>query len=218
MKKIIIILTFAVCMLLLIGEGAQADILDLGGSFSYPIYSIVNGGATSFGGGSVDPSYLEGNALQYVYCIDIDHLVYVPGSYEQTAVNNAANIHGSPVNNAGEVAWLLATYGAPGQGYVAQALQAAIWTVINGYDVYHLDTTNSPANVTALYNTMLENVVGHTGLISDFFWISPGHNDSNVVYQGLVAYSPVPISPTAYLLFTGLVGLYGIPRRFKVKQ
>jgi hypothetical protein len=47
MRKVVF---FTVCMLFLLAGGAQASYLYLGGSFSQPIYSIVNGKQTTEGG------------------------------------------------------------------------------------------------------------------------------------------------------------------------
>jgi hypothetical protein len=204
LKKSLIIMTVAVCMLLMIAEGAQAALLNLGGNYSH-IPSIVNNVAKTVGGGSIEPSSLDGIALEYVYCLDLFTYVYVPGVYNDTDVNNAGMIYGNPLNNAGEVAWLLANYGTSGQGDEAKALQAAIWNVIFGYDVYHLDAANNNSNVVNLYNTMLTAVVGQTGPISDFFWMTPGKNSNCTEYQGLVGFRPVPIPPTAYLIASGLI-------------
>ena len=75
-------------------------------------------------GGSIDPSTLDGAALQYVYCASLFTTVYVSNPYAQTSVNKAGIIYDlngpgtgpAMVPNAGQVAWLLTTYGTAGQG------------------------------------------------------------------------------------------------------
>ncbi len=76
-----IIMAFAVFMVVLTSEGARVDTLYLGPNYSQPIYVIPNGTAETEGGGSIDPSTLNRNALSYVYCIDIYDEVRVQATY-----------------------------------------------------------------------------------------------------------------------------------------
>jgi len=236
MKKV---LFFAACVLFALAGGAQADYsadLYLGGNFSYPIYSIVNGVPVSYGGGSIDPSTLNGNALPWVYCADFIRVVYVPGDYQYTVVSNSGNIYGSPLNNAAQVAWLL-TYENPigGQGNQQMALQAAIWTVISdglvnpittpstNY-VYQLDQSNSSSAVVNLYSQYLNAVIAANSnggisdqLVANFLWMTPETSAGGTMYQGLVTEvgglgpqnggGETPIPGTAWLLGSGLASL-----------
>jgi hypothetical protein len=222
------VLLFAVCMLLLLAGSAKADYyqLYLGGSFSYPIYSLVNGSATSYGGGSVDPSTLNGTALPYVYCVGRDIEVWVPGLYDQTIVNRAGNIYGSQftgdaVPHADQVAWLLANYGVGGQGAPAVILQAAIWTVIDP-GVYSLDTSKYGTSLNNQYALMVAGAQSSTTVnISSLLWMTPGTGGSNH-YQGLVTSAgfgaPVPIPSAVWLLASGLVGMVAVRRRRRGKR
>jgi len=219
MKKVLV---FTACILFLATGAALADSsynLYLGGSYS-SIASIVNGSPTTEGGGSVDVSSLNGKQLNYVYCVGLFTLVYVPGTYDNTMVNKIGQIGGVDINRASDIAWLLGHYGTGGQGDQAKALQAAIWNVEYGNSVYQLNTSAYPTSASAVatdYTNMLNaltaaNLNGQTGNVSNFLWMTPGKSGENVQYQGLVA--PVPIPGAFWLLGSGLAGLIGIRRKY----
>jgi len=212
MKKVVLC---AVCVFFLAAGAAHADFsLSLGGTYS-SIYSIVNGKATTEGGGSIDTSSLNGTVLDYVYCVGLFVNVNVPATYNGTTVNTAGLIYGDSTYSqahAGQIAWLLANYGTGGQGAKAQAVQAAIWNVLYGSDVYRLDVNNAynlSNGVTSWYNTMLAKLGSNTGNVADFYWMTP--TDGNGTHQGLVA--PVPVPPSMLLLAPALLGLVGMRKR-----
>jgi hypothetical protein len=216
MKKTLVL---AVCMVLFVAAESHADSLFVGGQYS-SIASVVNGNQTTEGGGSVGGSSLNGKPLDYLYCVDLFTNVYVNASYPFTTFNRSGVIHGNPVINLEEVAWLLGHYGTGGQGDQAMALQAAIWEVINGYNVYHLDTAHSSASVVNLYNTMLTQGAGQHGNVSNFLWINPGTDAQGTqLYQGLVtsssSYDSVPEPVTMLLFGSGLICLAGMRLRRK---
>jgi hypothetical protein len=243
MKKVLL---FTVCLLLMAAGAARADLesLNLGGTYSSGMDYFWNGTAGTTTGGSIDPSSLNGASLPWVYCVDIIDQVYVPVTYASTQVSTTGYVNGSMVNNAGLVAYLL-TYAKPadfqsGQGYQAEALQAAIWTII--YDgntnpignpstnYFQLNTSASPGNVVTLYDTYLNAVKAYaatrtastdSGYISQYFWLSPG-DGSSTVYQGLVTTTnnmrtegtETPIPGTVWLFGPGLAGLIAFKRKY----
>jgi hypothetical protein len=195
---------------------AQADILNLGGSFTYPMYLLQGTTPVTEGGGSIDPSYLNGSKLAYLYCIEPHTVVYVPVVYDGTVVTTNGYVHGMPVATAGQIAWLLGHYGNGGQGENAYALQAAIWHLVD--PAMTIDPSLSTANEVYLYNYYLTSLGSNTGNISDFLWISPLKTGSDTIYQGLVGpASSTPIPAAGWLLASGLVGLIGVRRKFTKK-
>jgi hypothetical protein len=224
MRKVLI---FTALLVFLLAGLAQADFtgdLNLGGTFnSVPI--MVDGKSVTEGGGSIITSYLNGTALPWVYCIGMDTVVYVPSDYNQTYVNTTTGkvydngfggLHDlNQVANAGQVAWLLASYAnSPTVDQVA--LQAAIWHVINPGHI-GLDTTSAGDPYRADYNAYLTALGSNTGDTTQFLWMSPANgtldDDGGLHhYQGLV--TQVPIPGAVWLLGSGLAALLGLRRKY----
>ena len=233
-SKAIAILTVA--LIVVLGSSmALADNLNLGGNYNGGI-NITGGylgaGTASEGGGSIGPSTLNGTALPWVYCVDIPDTVNVPADYTNAVVTNNGMIAGSSsnnsagglqgytsngalatVNNAVAVAWLVHTFGAGASGYDAQVgLQAAIWNQIYGVSL----TSGNTAGAIAAYNYDLAQLAAAGSLpnyVSEFAWLSPNGNDSNVM-QGLI--TKVPDGGMTLILLGGaLVGLESLRRKLR---
>lgn len=201
------------CILCFWVASAQADLLNLGGHFTYPLYLLHDGVPLTEGGGSIDPSYLDGKLLTYLYCVEPWTVVYASSIYNNTIVTTDGTIHGASLAAAGQIAWLLSHYGAGGQGEVAYALQAAIWHLVD--PSLTIDPLRSTPHEVELYNNYLASLGNNTGNVNNFIWLSPGISGSNTIYQGLVGPgSPTPIPAAVWLFASGLVGLVGLRRKF----
>lgn len=188
------------------GGAARADDLNVGGNFNWVPLSTGD-----VGGGSITVSYLNGGQLSWLYCVDLNHTITVPGDYNNTTTTSNGVVNGGLVNNAGQVAWLLDHYATAdiGNTNAQTALQAAIWHEIygvglNGSSPYWNSTIQADytAYITGVGSDPLANVK----------WFSPGIQGDPTVYQGLVG--PVPDGGVTLLLLGGaLVGLETLRRR-----
>jgi hypothetical protein len=203
---------------------ARADILYVGSD--YNTFQFVNNGhEQAEGGGSVDVSTLNGQTLPFVYCVEINTVVYVPDTYSQTVVTTNGQIHGQTITNDGEVAWLLDHYASPtaamsesaAKAAAEIALQAAIWHVIfnDSTHDYHLnDQVDSTAHSAyLLYNQYLTALGTNTGNVAAYDWMSPEHTTGDL-YQGLVTSVPEPTSIIQLGAFLA-VGLLGFGAKCK---
>jgi hypothetical protein len=176
------------------------------------------------------PSFLNGVALPWVYCVDYWDDVAVPGTYFSATVTHDGTVTASTagftgagvktdssthqINNVGQVAWLLSQYASTAT--VDQiALQAAIWHVIYG-DKISLDVSHyAGSQVLTDYNTYLTGL--GTGNISEFDWITPGPPFYGVQGANQAVVTPhVPDGGMTLMLLGGaLVGLETLRRKFR---
>jgi hypothetical protein len=186
MKRFALILVVAILVPI---ANSYADTLQVGSNYPSFNYSFTKNGVTTsgyLGSGSIDPSYLNGVALPFLFCTQIDVDIWVGRSYDQTAVNNS----GSGINNAAQVAFLLEHYAHAGMSSIEMtALQAAIWTEIymgTGITFNILDTNGSDFN--ADYARYMSGI--GAGDVTKFTWLNPA--DANGQYQTLVTSVPEP--------------------------
>jgi hypothetical protein len=162
---------------------AYADTLVLGGAyptFSYSYNNINGHSGTGGGSGSIDPSTLNGIALPWVFCTQIEVDISVPGTFDTTVSNSTS------IANADKVAYLLQSYAHVGMSSLEMTtLQAAIWHEIYGDKFTPISGYNS-----ALYGTYIAAALTGNGDVSKFAWLSPAIGTTQ--YQALVTQVPEP--------------------------
>ena len=223
MKKLLILGTCLLLFPVMASASTSIASLVVGENLSYSSISFDYYGDGNYsweGGGSIDTSYIDGDELAWLYCVDLFTSVSNK-TYPTTLVSDSGEIYGGTYSSVSDVAWLLDNYATSGQGDSAAALQAAIWTTVHGAE-YDLDPTSTYFDQ---YLDMLAalDATTETGTLSDYLWISPetGTDASGMTTyaQGLVGVkvlsssSSVP-EPVAMLLFgAGIAGLAAVGRR-----
>jgi hypothetical protein len=235
-----IVWTCAVATILCSAGLARADYLNvpLSVGVNYTSGNDFNLGLTPYtnsGGGNITPSTLDYTSLVALYCVDIPHNIDVP--FTGTAEVNTSGIIGNDssndslnggltlansnglLTNAGNIAYLLATFGASATSTAQQeGLQAAIWQEVYGNNF----TTTLTGDPLSDYTSYIDAVPagGNASYISQVYWINPSGNGSGT--QGLVG-NVIPINPdfsspepaSLTLLGTALLacGGFGLRRR-----
>jgi hypothetical protein len=167
------------------------------------------------GGGNFSPgSTFDGQALPYMYCVDLNHDLYLNGDYYASTANNAGYIwNNDPLHNpnsvaltnpdgsltnAGNIGYLLAHFAQTAVSIDQQlALQSAIWTEVYGNHYTHIDNPNFSADENATIASdqawYLSHVPtgGNANFIGEVLWINPSTDGVNFG-QGQVAYIPTP--------------------------
>ena len=193
-------------MLALSGVALRADTLVLTAS-----YNTISFNNVSEGGGSLVGATLNGVALAWVYCVQLNTNVNVPGTYNHSIVDNTGKIWNTDPNPslaaAQQIAWLLSQYANGASLTQQEALQEGIWNV----EVF--GNLTMTGGVQTAYTNMLSALGTNTGNVANYDWMTPGTNGSNQ-YQGLVT---VPDGGLTLMLLGGaLVGLETLRRRFRV--
>ncbi len=145
---------------------------------------------------------LNGTTAVSTYSLDDEfglngHEVPRPGNYDAT-VTNDGTAFGTPVPNAGAIAWLLTNIGPTAHTEVAQAaLQAAIWRLEYGLSNFQLDGADNNASddipndptLIADYKADFAALGTNTAPASSVLWISPTDpNSGGSPVQALVGF------------------------------
>ena len=195
-------------------QQGQLDVTVKGHNNDQPFY-------TTSGSIGLNPYFgsLDGQSVPYLYCVEIFTDILVRGTYG-TDVSNDGTVHGSLINNAGQIAWLLDNIGpiaTTTSGDAQEGLQAAIWKQVYGANFSVAAGTSQ--GILDAYNADIAALGSNTASVSDVLWLSP-YNQDGTPAQGLVTSatnilsisnfdnaSPVPEPSSFALLGLGAAGL-----------
>ena len=181
------------------------------GEISFVLNGVSETGAAGNLAGSTGVVNGRPTSFTQVFCVDLADDIYLNTTYAASYTTNGV-VKGAPVNNAGEIAWLLLNR-APLDTTTAQneGVQAAIWSV--EYSGFSLASGNDPA-VVAAFNADLAALGSNTASVSSVDWMTASNGDGSFAQaQACLPAANAPEPSSLALLGTGLASVAGTLRR-----
>ncbi len=195
------------------GRARAGPVLEIGSTYPAGFNFTLFGNYVNEPGGNITPSFLDGQPLNYVYCVAANVDIYVPDSYD-VSLSTAGIYNGSLLNGAGQISWLMTHLASSAVTQDEQSgLQAAIWQQLYGSNFVLDQVHNDPALVAA-FNADIAALGTNSAPLSNLIWITPYNGDGSVA-QGLVALNSVPEPSSLALAGFGVLGAFALARRIK---
>lgn len=220
------IVLIALVATVLLPAWVQADTLLITNPVSYTWTGGFTYNSTHYaseGAGNIQTAVLDGELVPYMYCVDIAHWIWVPGTYEadvndygyiynNTLPSSGAEVTGGNLTNAGNIGYLVATQSESAEGTSEAALQAAIWKQVYG-DNFNYDMSNADYSQYTTYLDLLSDSTNTSFWASQVLWINPQKN--GYYAQAQVGYRPhdihhTPLPASLALLLAGTPGFLGM--------
>jgi hypothetical protein len=175
--------------------------------------SLHGGPVHNEAGGSIGiydhPTY-DGLELPFLYCVEIETNINVPGTYDTNVTRNGV-VHGGLINNAGQIAWLIDNIAPLATSHDDQlGLQAAIWQQVYGSD-FVVDQSQTSAGIFSAYTADLTALGSNTAAVDHVAWLSPYNGQGQIsAAQGMVTAGwPLPPGPST-VPEPSTLGLFGL--------